>query len=133
VRRLLSLSLLLFAVSACGATAAVRVPLVFGVTGGNMVPYRVTIRPNGTVRVSGSFHARRRHLAASSVRRLRRDVRQAHLESRQCPGVLPDIGLRFIRAGSRTWTVHGDCEQRFERVWNELAHAVGLGPGLSRT
>jgi len=130
VRRLLSIAVILFALSACGASAARhRPPLVFGVTGGNMVPYQVTIRPNGTVRTRGSFHARHRHLAASKVVRLRRDVQRAHLKTRQCAGVLPDIGLRFIRLGSRTWTVHGVCEKRFERVWNELAQAVGLSLG----
>ncbi|HZD87555.1 MAG TPA: hypothetical protein VE088_06075 [Gaiellaceae bacterium] len=116
-------------VCACGSTAAAHTPIVFGVSGGNMLPYRVSIQPNGTVRARGSVKLRHRQLPAATVRRLRREVQQAGLSSRRCAGVLPDVGEQFIRVGGRTWTVHGACEKRFERVWQKLTDAVGLGIG----
>jgi hypothetical protein len=129
MRLLIFLVPLLLAGAACGASDPAHTPLVFGVGGGNMVPYRVTIQPNGVVRATGSVHPRRRHLPVSTVQRLRNEVLQAHLTSRDCQGTLPDVGRQYIRAGSRTWTVHGGCEKRFARAWGDLARAVGLALG----
>lgn len=120
---------MLAAGAACGSADPAHTPLAFGIGGGNMVPYRVTIQPNGVVRADGSVRPRRRHLPVTTVLRLRNEVLQAHLTSRDCKGTLPDVGTQYIRVGSRTWRLHGRCEQRFERVWSDLAHAVGLQIG----
>lgn len=132
MRRLLALAVLLSALAACGASAArtgaTGKGIAFGVGGGNMLPFRVAIGPGGDVHAHGRRVARR-HLSRATVRRLERDVQRAHLRSRRCPGVLPDVGAGFIRVGSRRTTVHGTCEPRFTRVWNELARAVGLRLG----
>jgi hypothetical protein len=115
------------AVTACGgASAAGHTPIAFGITGGNLAPYHVTIQPNGSVRVRGSQRTSRRQIAPARVRRLRREIERAHLSSRRCGGVLPDIASRYVRAGGPTVTVHGGCDADFERVWNDLAQALGL-------
>lgn len=129
MRRPACLLAIVAAASACASSAAAHTPIVFGLGGGNMLPYSVTIQPNGVVRHGGSVRVRRAHLPGRTVRQLRAEVEQAHLRSRQCSGVLPDIGSQFVRLGSRTVRVHGTCEPRFTRVWNALAHAVGVRPG----
>jgi hypothetical protein len=111
---------------ACGATttAPTPTPIAFGVTGGNVVGYRLSIQPNGSVRSTGSARAIRRQIAAARLRQLRDEIEHAHLTSRSCPGALPDLARRYIRVGRRTVTVHGDCEAAFERVWSDLTRAV---------
>jgi hypothetical protein len=130
VRRLLVLAALAAVLSACGSSAAAHTPIAFGVSGGNLVPYTVTIQPNGLVRVRGSMTVKHhRPIRAAKVRSLREAVQGAHLTSRQCPGTLPDVASRFIRVGGRTVTVHGACEPHFQTLWTELAQAVGLPLG----
>jgi hypothetical protein len=129
VRPLVLLLALVVAAAACGSADPAHTPLAFGVGGGNMVPYQVTIQPNGFVRHSGSITLRRRHLAGATVRRLRSEIQSAGLRSRNCTGTLPDVGSTFIRVGKQTWTVHGACDPKFTRVWKSLAHAVGLRIG----
>lgn len=129
MRRALLACLVLAAITACGASAAAPTPIVFGVAGGNIVPWRVTIEPNGAVRIHGSMTVKHRQIATATVRELRREVEAANLKSRECGGTLPDVGADYIRAGARTVTVHGSCEPRFNRVWNDLARAVGLRLG----
>jgi hypothetical protein len=114
------------AAAGCGGSAAGGGPVVFGITGGNVMPYRVTVQPNGRVRRTGSSPALRRRIAPARVRKLRHDTRAARLTSRRCVGVLPDVAARYVRAGGRTFTVHGGCEPRFERVWRELMQAVAV-------
>jgi hypothetical protein len=115
---------LAIATAACGSTASPHTPISFGLTGGNVIPYRVTIQPDGRVRVTGSTRAVRRRIAPARVRELRHEIQTAHLSSRRCPGVLPDLAAQYVRAGGRTVTVHGDCEAGFRRVWSDLTRAV---------
>ncbi len=128
MRRLLAIAALLLAASACGSSAAARSrsPIVFGMTGGNFVPFHVTIGPDGSVRASGSTRLRQKRLSGATLRRLQRRVRLNRLSSRNCPGTLPDVAARFISRNGRTVRVHGDCEPLFQRLWSELARAVGL-------
>ncbi|TML72875.1 MAG: hypothetical protein E6G12_12050 [Actinobacteria bacterium] len=112
--------------AACGTSAARRTPIAFGITGGNVRGYSVTIQPDGSVHSKGSQPGVRRQLVLTRVRQLEREIQQAHLTNRQCGGVLPDIASRYVRVGGRTVTVHGDCEAGFERVWDDLAQAVAL-------
>lgn len=111
--------------AACGSTAARHMPIVFGITGGNIAPYRVSIEPNGSVRASGSRATPRQQISPARARQLRLEIERADLASRRCPGALPDIAGRYIRYGGHTYLVHGGCEARFERVWLDLLRAVG--------
>jgi hypothetical protein len=124
---LLLLAVVAAAVAAFGASAGTSTPIVFGLTGGNAVPYRVTIQPNGSVRASQGWSVRRRILPRQ-VRRLRSEIRNAHLTSRLCPGYLPDFATNYIGLGGRTVRVHGKCEPRFTRVYDDLMAAVKLRP-----
>ncbi len=126
LRRIVVLTVFAVALGGCGSAAAAGTPILFGISGGNIAPYRVSIERTGIVKIRPSLglHPRRR-LAPARVRQLRSEIRQAHLESRRCSGVLPDIASRYIRVGSRTVTVHGGCERAFTRVWNDLTSAVG--------
>jgi hypothetical protein len=124
VRRVVVVAAIAAALAGCGSSSTAQGPLVFGITGGSMVGYNVSIQPNGGVR-----GASRRQIPAAQVRRLRQEIQQAHLTSRQCAGALPDFASQYIRVGPRTVTVHGDCEPSFVRVWNDLAQAVGLRAG----
>jgi hypothetical protein len=117
----------LAAAAACGASAAANPPIRFGVTGGNLAGYKVTIQPGGSVRIKGTLTTAADKITPAQVRRLRREIRHAHLTSRHCPGVLPDFASHFIELGGRTVTVHGSCEARFQRVWNDLVRTTGLG------
>jgi hypothetical protein len=131
MRRTLALAALLIGVCACGSSAAATAPhrIVFGMAGGNMLPFQVTIEPTGRIRSSGPLEPSRRRLSHAKVVSLSRLVRQrfaAGLKSRLCPGTNPDVGSGFIQAYGRTVRVHGSCEPRFHRLWNTLARAVGL-------
>jgi hypothetical protein len=125
VRRLVVLAAITASLAACGSTATAKTPIVFGVSGGNIAPYRVSIQPNGSVRASGSHATPRRQISAARVRQLRLQIARANLASRRCSGVLPDIARRYIRSGGHTYVVHGGCEGQFERVWLNLLQAVG--------
>ena len=56
----------------------------------------------------------------TGVRDLRHEIEAAHLVSRRCARVLPDVVSRYIQIGGSTATVHGACEPGFQRVWNHL-------------
>lgn len=110
--------------AACGSAAVTHTQIVFGITGGNIAPYRVSIQPDGTVRGAGH-----RQIPSARVRRLQQEIEQAHLTSRRCTGALADVASQYIRVGDRTVTVHGGCEASFQRVWHDLARAAGLRRG----
>jgi hypothetical protein len=134
MRRIALLTVSAVALAACGSSAAStqarRMRIAFGVGGGSMVPYQVTIEPTGRVRTTGPFRPQRKRLSLAKVASLSRLVRHdfaSGVRSRQCSGTLPDVGSGFIRAAGRTVTVHGSCERRFTQLWDALAKAVGLG------
>jgi hypothetical protein len=131
MRRIIVLAALFGGVCACGSSAASTTlhRIEFGVAGGNLVPYQVTIEPTGRVRASGEVETRIRQLSHAKVVSLSRLVRAgfaAGLKSRLCPGTNPDVGSDFIHAFGRTVRVHGNCEPRFHRLWDTLSKAVGL-------
>lgn len=130
MRKAVVIAAIAAALTGCGgsATATGHTPIEFGITGGNIAPYLVTIQPTGTIeiRASSPGDRPRRKLSRARVRQLADEIQQAHLASRSCSGVLPDIARRYIRVGGRTVTVHGSCEPGFSRVWNDLARAVGF-------
>jgi hypothetical protein len=124
VRRIVVLGAIAAALTGCGSSSTAHGPIVFGIAGGNVRPYRISIQPNGSVRGRGRTVLAQ--IRAARVRALRREIQQAHLSSRRCAGVLPDVASRYIRVGRRTITVHGSCESGFDRVWNDLAEALNL-------
>ena len=131
MRRIIILAALLGGVCACGSSAASTTPhrIVFGVAGGNLALYQVTIEPTGRIRSSGALKPRVRKLSRAKVVSLSRLVRAdfaAGLKSRLCPGTNPDVGSDFIQAYGRIVRVHGSGEPRFHRLWETLAQAVGL-------
>ena len=132
MRRIIVLTGLLVGMCACGTSAASTAPhrIVFGLGGGNLAPWQVTIEPTGRVHATADVRPSRRQLSRAKVVSLSNLVREAFsagLKSRLCPGTNPDVGSRFIHAFGRTVRVHGNCEPRFSRLWNALARAVGLG------
>jgi hypothetical protein len=130
MRRIIVLAALLGALFACGSSDASTTPhrIVFGVVGGNLASYQVTIEPTGRIR-SSHVTTKYRVLSRAKVVSLSRLVRAdfaSGLESRLCPGTNPDFSSEFIQAYGRTVRVHGRCEPRFHRLWDTLAQAVGL-------
>jgi hypothetical protein len=128
--RIAVLAAVVAGLSACRASSAPTRPtgFAFGTGGGNIVPYHVLIEPTGVIRASGT-RTRRRALSraeAASLSRLVHREFSAGMKSRRCHGTNPDIASHFIRADDRTVTVHGNCEPRFQRLWNTLARAVGI-------
>jgi hypothetical protein len=134
VRRLAALVAIAATSAACGASGPSTrpEPVVFGVSGGNLAPYQVTIGPNGQIGYTGHPKPWRRRLSRARAAALSRLVRQGFaggLTSRQCPGTNPDFAAGFIRASGRTITVHGSCEPGFTKLWDMLARAVFLRVG----
>ncbi|HJU37077.1 MAG TPA: hypothetical protein VJ716_06650 [Gaiellaceae bacterium] len=119
------------ALTACGAGSETRPQAIrFGLSGGNIAGYTISIRPTGKVTTTSPVaRLGHRRIPVRRVRRLGHEIERAHLAtSRICPGALPDIATRYIRLGSHTSRLRGDCEPRFRRVWNDLLRAVGRAP-----
>ena len=101
--------------AACGGSSPPTMShIAFGRTGGNIRPVRFDIGL-----VGGGLNP-------SALLALDKKVRAvwSGLESRQCPGTLPDIATAYIRFEGRTVRVHGDCEPAFTRLWNVLFAAT---------
>jgi hypothetical protein len=131
VRRIAVIGVIVAALAACGVSAASIQArprrIVFGLGGGNIVPFRVTTEPDGRVHSRGFMRPRRHRLSLAKVSSLTTLVRYefaSGLRSRQCAGTNPDIGSHYISALGRTVSVHGRCERRFSWLWNSLARAV---------
>ena len=125
MRRIVGIAAIGLALAGCGSGASRSgdSPIVFGITGGNIAPYAVSIQPSGRIHTRGRASGQ---IPPAQVRQLQTEIRQAHLTSRSCAGALPDVATRYIRIGYRRVTLHGDCERSFVRVWNDLARSVGL-------
>jgi hypothetical protein len=133
VRRLAVLAALALGLAACGssATPADSFRVTFGIAGGNVVPWTVVIHRDGVVTTRRSTHMTV-DLSTAKRATLFRDVLEAFasgLRSRRCPGTLPDIATRYIRAGHHVARVHGACEPEFTKLWNELVRASGRAAG----
>lgn len=115
--------------AACGVSGSSTKPesVVFGVSGGNIAPFQVTIAPDGHVSHTGAVRPGRQRLSPARAASLSRRVQQEFaggLTSRRCPGTNPDFASSYIRAPGRTVTVHGDCEPSFTKLWQTLARAA---------
>ena len=92
--------------SAVGASA--QRGFAFGRTGGNILPFTVSIENNGRVHVTGPVTVMRTKLTRLEVASLDRVV------------------ATFVRVGPLRVQVHGSCLARYQHVYNALAHAVRL-------
>jgi len=131
MRRLAAIALAaasLAAVPAAGAAPAVAV--AFGRTGGNIIPFTVTIAGDGSVHAVGPVKAGLTRLSAAplaSLRKLAASIRFATLPAQtNCPRTLPDIASTFVQVGARTVRVHGTCVPRYTKLWAAVSAAVKL-------
>jgi hypothetical protein len=134
VCRLAALVAISATLAACGAAgpSTKAEPVVFGVSGGNIAPFHVTIEPNGQLSYTDLPKPRRTRPSrarAASLSRLVLATFAGGLTSRRCPGTNPDFASGYIRASGRTVTVHGSCEPSFTKLWNTLAHAAFVNRG----
>jgi hypothetical protein len=114
--------------SAVGASA--QRGFAFGRTGGNIIPFTVTIENDGRVHVSGPVVVMRKKLTRIEVANLNRVVATNGFERlrpvNECPNTLPDVAATFVRVGPLRVQVHGSCLARYQHVYNALARAVRL-------
>jgi hypothetical protein len=115
------------------APAAVASPqrgFAFGRLGGNIRPYTVSIASDGKVNVSGSATVGRMKLTLVQLAKLNRAVTDAHFGAlppmTNCSGTLPDIATTFVRFGSKTVRVHGNCVARYAKLFTALSRAVNV-------
>jgi hypothetical protein len=90
--------------AACGGSsqAAKPVQVVFGTTGGNILPQKYALTVNGEL-----------------ANQLRKAGTPGGVLS--CKGTLPDVAAMYIRVDGRmVLTVHGSCDPSFTRLWNKL-------------
>jgi hypothetical protein len=118
-----------------GATAApAQTAFELGRVGGNIAPFTVQIRADGTVRHSGPVRLAHRDVRLSQRRlmALRAYARSQGFWSLRrltlCRGALPDFASLFVvvHAGGKTRrvTVRGGCSPRFSRIYRALAAAA---------
>jgi hypothetical protein len=116
-----------------GGTAAKPV-FTFGRTGGNIAPFAVVIRSDGTVGRSGPVRLARPHVRISKTRRaaLLAYARSQSFWSLRtmtiCPKTLPDFASLYVTIRTSTRTrrvvVRGSCSKRFSRIYDALAAAA---------
>ena len=115
--------------SAGGASTA-QTSFAFGRTGGNIIPYTVTISAAGAVHVTGPADPGKKQVTAKQRAQLillASQMRFASLpKTTLCAGVLPDVAATFVRVGTHKVLVHGDCVPRYRRMWLALGKAVAL-------
>jgi hypothetical protein len=128
--RLLVAVLLLAAALPSAAGASAKRGFAFGRTGGNILPFTVSISNDGRVHVSGPVEVMRTRLTRIDVANLNRVVATNGFERlhamNECPDALPDVAATFVRVGPLRVQVHGTCLARYQHVYNARARAVRL-------
>jgi hypothetical protein len=129
--KLAAIALLL--ASALGSAPAGAAPargFAFGRLGGNILPFKVSIGNDGSVKAVGPVSVGRTHLSRLQIANLNRVAATNAFGSlpanTNCTGALPDAAATFVRIGPRTVQVHGSCVARYQRIYNALAKAVKL-------
>jgi hypothetical protein len=117
------------------ATAAPAVSL--GATGGNMVPWSVTIAGDGAITGNGWNKPKYAQLndpkdALPALYKLADTENFWSMPSfTNCSGTLPDIASLYLEinssTGTRRVTVHGGCKANFNQMLAVIEDAVGLG------
>jgi hypothetical protein len=129
MRTLVAVLLLAAALPSAAGVSSQR-GFAFGRTGGNIIPFTVSIANDGRVYVAGPVEVTRRRLTRIEIATLNRVVATNGFErlapKTECPGVLPDVAATFVRVGPLRVQVHGGCLARYQHIWNALAHAVRL-------
>jgi hypothetical protein len=109
-------------------TALAQTGFAFGRTGGNIMPFTVSITTGGQVTATGAAPAHATKVSKLRLANLDRAVLDAQFQTMpavtNCPGTLPDIASQVIRVGGRTVRVHGGCVARFNRLWTAMNRAV---------
>jgi len=109
-------------------TALAQTGFAFGRTGGNIMPYRISIATSGRVTATGPAPAHTSLVSKLRLANLNRAVFDAQFDTMpaftNCQGTLPDIAAQLIRVGGRTVRVHGACVPRFNRLWAAMSRAV---------
>jgi len=131
VRRLALIAVVVLGLAACGGSGAPKngLKITFGRTGGLIVPYAITIAPDGTVTATGNPPVKPpTSLTSAQEEKLSGLVRDelGKLTTLQCGHTLPDAASNFITAMGRTVVVRGDCEPRFSKLFDALANELGL-------
>jgi len=108
----------------------------FGRTGGNIIPFKVTIGKDGRVTTTGT---QKLTLTFATVALRNGLAKLAQAEGFwtmpafvSCPGTLPDVAAHFVTVSvggkTRTVTSHGSCKPAFEELYAVLSASVGAGP-----
>lgn len=131
MRRLILIAVLALGLAACGGSGAPKdaLKITFGRTGGLIVPYSITIAPDGTVTSGGNPPVKPpASLTSAQVETLSSLVRAGmpKLTPLLCGHSFPDEASSFITAQGKTVTVRGDCEPGFTKLYNALTAALGL-------
>jgi len=107
----------------------------FGIQGGNLRPWSVTISDDGSIAATGSIkHAQKLDDPKNTLNGL---LKLADAESffalpknLRCSGVLPDIAARWImikaNGDTKQVSVHGACNAAFSQVYAVLMAAGGV-------
>lgn len=107
---------------------------VFGRTGGNIMPAKVTVGRDGRVTTSGGMRATLMQASLPLRNGLAKLARAEGFWTEAtflvCPRVNPDVASRFITvsAGGRTRTVtaRGSCYPAFEELYAVLGASAGV-------
>lgn len=118
--------------------AATTAPAItVGISGGNIMPWSVSVAGDGTVTASGWNKPKISHLtdpkdALPALFKLA-DAEGFWSMTAQtsCTGTLPDIASQYIQinssTGSKRVAVHGGCNANFQQLLAAYENAVGLG------
>lgn len=110
----------------------------FGIKGGNIRPWTVSIHQDGTITTNSWVSTANKRLTdpANALAGLA-TLAQAEgfftmPATRQCSGTLPDVASRYMTyttaSGTTTVRVHGTCDQRFNQLWAVLNSVAGVTP-----
>jgi len=93
-----------------------------------MIPWSVTIAPDGTVTTQGNPPVKPTALTSEKAAELSRLVGAGigKLSSLLCGRTFPDESSLFITANGKTVTVRGTCEPSFTKLWYALTNALKL-------
>lgn len=94
-----------------------------------IVPYKVTIAPDGKVTTAGNPPTTPpKSVTSDQVAKLSGLVRDAmgKLKSQRCPHSFPDEASGFITAQGKTVIVLGSCDADFTKLFTALTNALGL-------
>ena len=118
------------------ATNTSQPVITFGITGGNIQPWSVSLDGDGSVSATGWMKVRN-HTLVDPASTLTGLFKLADADSffslptrTNCSGVLPDIATRYIwlnsRTGSHQVAVRGGCSSRFNQLYAALENTVDI-------